>query len=119
VATTGVSEQRQGVECEEIPRSAERKRPLTERDSGEGRLVSLVADQRTYIVDYDLTVDSEVTGSSGTFSPPRVLTRHLLRITARNNDNNERIPNGEFTLQTQNEILRVRRSQGQWSVVQP
>ena len=89
---------------------------MSEHDSGEGRLVSLEADQRTYIVDYDVTVHSEVTGSSGTFSPPKVVRSYLLRITARRNEN---IPDGEFSLKTSNETMRVRRSRGQWNVVQP
>jgi hypothetical protein len=89
---------------------------MSEHDSGEGRLVLLEADQRTFTVDYDLKVESNVSGSSGTFDPPRVLRRQFLRITPRNN---ESVPDGDFSLKTNNEILRVRRSHGQWSVVEP
>jgi len=89
---------------------------MTERESGVGHLVSLSADQSEYNVDYDLTVDTQVMGSSETFDPARVVKNYVLTIKPRGN---QEIPDDEYTLQTRDEILRVRKVGSKWIVVLP
>jgi hypothetical protein len=88
---------------------------MTEHDSGSGRLVSLEADQSEHIVDYELSVDTRVTGSSGRFDPAKVVKHYSLQVKPRGND---RIRDGEFTLKTNSELLRVRKVGTRWVVVQ-
>jgi hypothetical protein len=87
---------------------------MHEHDSGEGRLQSLEADSRVFVVDYVLDVDSEVKGESATLSPVTVEFRYALRVKPRNN---ETIPDGEYTLKTLKEILRVRKIGLGWKVI--
>ncbi len=68
------------------------------------------------MVEYVLDVDTEVTGESATFSPPKVEQRYSLQVKPRNN---ETIPNGEYTLKTSKEILRARKSEPRRQVVLP
>jgi hypothetical protein len=90
---------------------------MTEHYAGEGRLVSLSADQREYFVKYEITVDTDVRGGpSAITSPPKVEKRYSLTVKPRNR---ESIADGEYTLQTDREILRVRKSGQTWTVVQP
>jgi hypothetical protein len=89
---------------------------MTEHDSGPGRLVSLEADQTEHFVDYELSVDTQVMGSSERFAPAKVVKHYSLRVKARGDD---RVRDGEYTLKTNNEILRVRKIGSRWVVVQP
>lgn len=89
---------------------------MTEHDSGVGRLVSLEADQNEYFVDYELIVDAQVTGSSERFDPAKVVKHYSLVVKPRGDD---KIGDGEYTLKTSKEILRVRKVGSRWVVVQP
>lgn len=85
-----------------------------ERISGTGRLVALDASAREYMVDYVLLVVQDVTGQSGTFSPPQVWTHHAISI----DEKSQSIPSGpDYTLKTAEEILRVRKTPTGWIVV--
>jgi hypothetical protein len=86
---------------------------MIEHDSGKGRLLSLAADQREYMVDFVLDVKTEVTGESGRFSPPRVVAQYFLRV----DEKGQAIRNGEYTLKTSQEILRVRKTGRAWQVI--
>lgn len=87
---------------------------MTENDSGEGRLVGVGNDSRAYTVDYVLEVVPKVTGQSARFSPPKMEVGYSLQVEPRNN---ETIPDGEYTLETSKEILRVCKSGPRWQVV--
>lgn len=89
---------------------------MTENESGQGRLVSLAADQTTFTVDYELTVDTQTKGSSATFDPVKVVKNYSLKVTPRGVD---KIRDGEYTLKTKNETLRVRKVGSRWVVIQP
>jgi hypothetical protein len=89
---------------------------MTEHDSGVGRLVSLEADQNEYSVDYKLSVDTRVTGSSERYDPPKVGKHYSLVVKQHGDD---KIRDGEYTLKTNNEILRLRKVGSRWVVVQP
>jgi hypothetical protein len=89
---------------------------MTEHDSGVGRLVSLGADQSEYFVEYSLSIDTQVMGSSEKFDPARTVKHYSLTVTAQGADN---IRDGEFTLKTNSEILRVRKVGTRWVVVVP
>jgi hypothetical protein len=89
---------------------------MPEHESGMGRLVSLEADQSEYFVDYDLTVDPPVMGSSERLDPARVVKHYSLVVKARGQD---QIRDGEYTLKTNKEVLRVRKIGSRWVVVQP
>lgn len=87
---------------------------MTEHDSGEGRLVSLRSDQSEYFVYYELGVDTQVTGTSERYDPAKVVKRYSLVVKARAGDN---VCDGEYTLRTSREILRVRKTGTLWMVV--
>lgn len=89
---------------------------MTEQDSGVGRLISLEVDQGEYFVDYNLSVDTQVTGSSEKFDPAKVVKHYSLQVKPRGDD---KIRDGEYTLKTNKEILRVRKVGTRWVVVQP
>lgn len=89
---------------------------MTENDTGEGRLVSLEPDQSEYFVDYNLSVDTQVTGSSERFDPLKTVKHYSVVVKSRGGD---AIHDGEYTLKTSNEILRVRKIGSRWVVVQP
>ena len=84
---------------------------MIERESGKGRLVSLAADSRVHIVDFVLDVETEITGENERQSPPRVVRRYSLQI------NDQAIPDGEYTLETPKETLRVRKAGKSWQVI--
>ena len=67
---------------------------MPEHDSGEGRLVSLEADQSEYFVDYELDVDTQTAGSSERLDPVRIVKNYSLRVRPRGDD---RIRDGEYT----------------------
>jgi hypothetical protein len=52
----------------------------------QGGLVSLEADQSEHIVDYELSVDTQVTGSSGRFDPAKVVKHYSLQVKPGGND---------------------------------
>jgi hypothetical protein len=79
---------------------------MTEHDSGAGRLVSLEADQSEHFVDYELSVDRQVTGSSEKFDPAKTVKHYSLQVKPLGND---QIRDSEFTLKINTEILRVRK----------
>lgn len=53
---------------------------------------------------YELSVDTQVTGSSGRFDPAKVVKHYSLQVKPGGND---RIRDGEFTQKTNSELLRV------------
>jgi hypothetical protein len=79
-------------------------------------LVSLEPDRTEYFVDYSLSVDTRVTGSSERFDPLKTMMHYSLAVKRRNGD---AIHDGEYTLKITNEILRVRKIGSRWAVVQP
>jgi hypothetical protein len=89
---------------------------MTEHESGVGRLVSLEADQSEFFVDYDLTVDPQVVGSSERDDPVKVVKHYSLQVKPRKDD---KIRDGEYTLKTSKEVLRIRKIGSKWVVVQP
>jgi hypothetical protein len=86
---------------------------MTERDSGKGRLVSLDASQREYMVDFDLEITTEPTGERARFPPPRIVRKYSSSI----KEEGKTIPNGEYVLKTSNETLRVRKTGRRWFVI--
>jgi len=89
---------------------------MTEHESGDGRLVSLEADQTEHLVDYELTVEPQVTGSSERYDPPQLVKHYSLFVRPRVGD---QIRDGEYTLKTNQEILRVRKVGTRWVVILP
>ena len=87
---------------------------MSEHETGEGRLVSLEADQSEHFVDYELDVDTQTAGSSERFDPLKIVKHYSLRVKPRGDD---KIRDGEFTLKTEQEILRVRKVGSRWVVV--
>jgi hypothetical protein len=53
---------------------------MQEHDSGEGRLVSLEADQNEYFVEYELDIDTQTSGSGERFEPLRVVKHYRLQV---------------------------------------
>jgi hypothetical protein len=86
---------------------------MIEHDSGKGRLVSLAADQREYMVEFVLNVKLEVTRESARLSPPRKVPRYSLSV----NEKGQAIPEGDYTLKMSNETKRVRKTGRMWIVV--
>jgi len=89
---------------------------MAEHDNGEGRLVSLEADQSEYFVDYELDIDTNTTGSSERSDPLKIVKNYFLRVKPHVGD---KIPDGEYILKTNKETLRVRKIGSKWVVVQP
>lgn len=87
---------------------------MIEHDEGEGSLVSLSAEPLNCMVDNTLDIKTEVKGQSATFSPPHVERYYSLSIRPRAK---QVIPDGEYTLKTAQEILRVRKVGAAWKVV--
>ena len=86
---------------------------MIDTDSGVGRLQSLGPDSDVYEVGYDFSVESALTGNSAVYSPPQTPKRYRISI----DEANQKIPNGDYTLQTSSEILRLEKAQGVWRVI--
>jgi hypothetical protein len=89
---------------------------MPNRDSGEGRLVSLEADQSEYFVEYEIDIDTQTAGSSERFAPLTGVKNYTLRVKPHGYD---QIRDGEYTLKTKRGVLRVRKVGLGWQVVQP
>lgn len=90
---------------------------LVEPFGGEGRLLSLGADAKDYVVRYEYTVETEISGTSETFDPARIERRYTVnRI---EDPNGETTPTGEYTLKITESTLRIRKTGRGWTVVIP
>lgn len=87
---------------------------MTEHEAGEGKLISLTNQRRVYMVDYVLDVETRIGGESKTVSPPRVVRSYSLQVRPLGNDE---LPDGSYSLGTDDEILDVRHLGQEWEVV--